>query len=220
MQAGAWPAPPGETLVRVAAAYGREETPFGAWDKAEADLWAEHGLSRRWTAVLAARGDWRSAGPVRDWRDGDVILGLRRTFSDDPDRPFAAAFSLMRGEVPGLGVRVEGVEARLSAGRRLPYAGYAQVEVAHRLWRRGTGQTRLDAAAGVAVSGPWQAIASLNGETSSLTGARSGARLRAGLGVARTFGSGWRLEVAWRETLAADDDWNDRMAAVTIQSRF
>jgi hypothetical protein len=207
-------------VLRLSAAVGREDTPFGGWDKAEADLWAEHGLSPRWTAVLAARGDWRSAGPVRDWRDGDVLLGLRRALRDDPDAPLSVSLALMRGEVPGLGVRTDGVEARLSAGRRLPRDGFAQAEIAYRQWRRGAGQTRLDAAAGVGLTGRWHAIASLNGETSSLTGARSGARLRAGAGIAASIGEAWRLEVAWRETLLADDDWKDAMATVTIQSRF
>ena len=201
-------------------AHGREATPFGEWDKAEADLWAEHGLAPRWTAVLAARGDWRSAGPVRDWRDGDVMLGLRRTLIDDAARPVSVSLALLRGEAPGLGLRTEGVEARLSAGHRLARGGFAQAEIAHRQWRRGSGQTRLDAAAGLALAGRWQAIASLNGEISSLTGARSGARLRAGAGLAADLGSRWRLEFAWRETLTADDDWKDRMASVTIQSRF
>ena len=206
--------------MRLSTAAGREETPFGVWDKAEADLWAEHGLTRRWTAVLAARGDGRSACPARDWRDGDVLIGLRRALRDDPQAPLSVSLALMRGEVPGLGVRTEGLEARLSAGRRLPGNGYAQAEIAHRLWRRGAGQTRLDAAAGVALTGRWQAVASLNGETSSLTGARSGARLRAGAGIATNFGARWRLVLAYRESLAADDDWRDRLATVTIQSRF
>lgn len=180
----------------------------------------EHGLTPRWTLVAAARSDWRSAGPIPDWRAGDAGLALRRTLHADPARPVSASLGLLSGEVPGVGARAEGLELRFGAGRALARGGFAQVEVARRQWRGGVGQTRIDAAAALALTGRWQVIAGLNGEAASLTGARSGARLRASVGLAARLGERRRLEIGWRDTVLADDDWRDRMATVTIQSRF
>lgn len=140
-QAGAWPQPPGTTEVIATAASKR----YNSRPEKEFDIYAEHGVSKTWTAIAGVRG-WSRLDSARTFSQ----VGVRRALKPILGAEIASEARVLHGrdwnECGGWGL-----ESRALAGKNVDLMGlplFLDVAVAARSFSDGCAEGRLEATLG------------------------------------------------------------------------